>query len=235
MTTETDHPIGIPINEEYQEAAVLFARRYPMAGMAPERCLGVEGICTNPPLRHGFCSRCRQRVLSCIRAKLPVHPNRALRASYAAYVRDHPHAAPKPRKKKDAMPPRTFTDGDPGAFPTPEAVKAGKATVVESAPKLGAMWATPPEKPEPVLSKRDLLDLVHAPAPPPSTSPNLTDARATIDALRLEVATLHTLLKNPDHLRAALARIDAKAEQLAALARQRAEIDAQIAKLQENE
>ena len=60
---------------------------------------------------------------------------------------------------------------------------------------------------------------------PPSTSPNLTDARATIDALRLEVATLRAQLRDPDHLRAALARIDAKAAEIANLKARLAELE----------
>ena len=73
----------------------------------------------------------------------------------------------------------------------------------------------------------DALTMLRAALSGPVVSSNTSreeDAR-TIDTLRLEVATLHALLKNPDHLRAQLARMDARSSEIATLKARLAELE----------
>ena len=201
------------------------------------KCRGTEGECNSgqPPERDGFCSVCHKRVVTLIVRGYDVHPLTTLRVSYATYRAKTPQSAPKPNRKPMAS--RVFTDADLVTFPTPEQVHAAKvpAPPADPAPMFGPGWAeaaaTGAGQVDRPLGKWQALvddgkEILAAPASlPPSTSPNLTDARATIDALRLEVATLRAQLRDPDHLRAALARIDAKAAEIANLKARLAELE----------
>ena len=197
------------------------------------KCRGTEGECNSgqPPGRDGFCSVCHKRVVTLIVRGYDVHPLAVLRVSYATYRAKTPQSAPKPNRKPMAA--RVFTEGDTGGFPTPEQARAKVPAPVPPAdpvPMFGQKWAAPAEKPEPAPTMRDLLNLVHAPDPvapasEPSTSPNLTDARATIDALRGDLAQLRANLRNPNFLRHALDHIEAKAAEIAALKARLAELE----------
>ena len=185
-------------------------------------CRGTEGPCDRPPGRDGFCSVCHKRVVTLIVRGYDVHPLAALRVSYARYRAATPQSAPKPHRKPP-MPPSTFTEGDTGNFPTPGEAMAAKALPVapapDPAPMFGPKWAAPLTQ----MNRAPMEEHPPVPIPPPATTWN-ADAD-TIDALRAELATLRAQLRDPDHLRAALARIDAKAARIAALKAELAQLE----------
>ena len=188
------------------------------------KCRGTEGECNSgkPLGRDGFCSVCHKRVVTLIVRGYDVHPLAALRVSYARYRAATPQSAPKPHRKPP-MPPRTFTEGDTGNFPTPGEAMAAKALPVapapDPAPMFGPKWAAPLTQ----MNRAPMEEHPPVPIPPPATTWN-ADAD-TIDALRAELATLRAQLRDPDHLRAALARIDAKAARIAALKAELAQLE----------
>lgn len=201
------------------------------------KCRGTEGDCNSGQSagRDGFCSVCHKRVVTLIVRGYEVHPLATLKVSYARYRAATPQSAPKPNRKSMSAtpstppePPRIFAEGVTPMFPDVKAAlerkHANQASRVVAA-EVGPMSM------EEALEKATALP---APPPIPPRASWVQDAD-TIDALHAEISALRANLRDPAFLRAALARIDAKAEQLATLTRQRAEIDAQIAELEKNE
>lgn len=221
------------------------------------KCRGTEGECNSgrSPGRDGFCSVCHKRVVTLIVRGYDVHPLSVLRVSYATYRAKTPQSAPKPNRKPMAS--RVFTDADIVTFPTPEAVKAAKATA--AAPEPAAMTEAgqvdrPPGKRQALVD--DGMKILAAPASPmePDYHRLVTDAhdalnmagdtthgdpseriraitthyRDTIVGLQTVNAALRANLNNPAYLREQLARLDAKAARIA-------ELESELASLKANE